>query len=459
MAFRIILVVAVFCASVVLTSFVSHHVLAVKSFSIDQPLDMPIFDIKLNTNLKNVGKEEYATGTLTVKNAGEDCTPALGMEFRGRGNSSWRYNKKGYRIKLETAYGLLGEGANRHWVIGAEATDPSFMRNRVAYGIAREVLDGIEYTTTTHFIEVWINGDYRGVYQLYEHVRVGGGRVPVSTSRNDVDTGYLVEINGRASGEDGIAKFFVDGIQNQFEVHSPDADDWYEDPQKYANHPAQVAFIRDYIQQTFDAMRGNDWDAFTTLADVQSFVDLYVLLEFFKCADTGYASFYMYKKAGGKLYAGPAWDFDLSIGTRYGDVDGLVVGTLPKNPKYAQHASIIYHELRKHPEFNQMVHARWQEVSGAIKAEVKAIISKEIRESKAMKRNNDRWGNDMSAMQIRFQQYETTSSDYAWKVTKYAFANVVTYPIFAAKSDYKGHMDELKSLLSKRAKYLDKKWA
>ena len=118
-----------------------------------------------------VSKEEYVAASLKiVDNNGlrpssvfkEDVT------IKGRGNSTWGMPKKPYRLKFGKKQSLLGEPKDKSWVLLANYMDNACgIRNATAYAIGH--LSCLEFTPTTHFVDVFLNDRYNGTYQLCEH--------------------------------------------------------------------------------------------------------------------------------------------------------------------------------------------------------------------------------------------------------------------------------------------------
>ncbi len=123
-----------------------------------------------NGNIKICGdSEEYATWDLYE---GE-------LEFKGRGHSSSYYEKLGLKLKLadkSDMYGVSGY-ENKHWVLVSNVLDGSFMRNSIINRFIT-ALDASSIMKHTDVILIY-NGDYKGVYQLSEHVRIDEGRVDI----------------------------------------------------------------------------------------------------------------------------------------------------------------------------------------------------------------------------------------------------------------------------------------
>lgn len=98
------------------------------------------------------------------------------IEIKGRGSSTWWFPKKPYKIKLDKKTSLFGMGKQKHWVLMANYADESLMRNYTANNLAQS-LGGSAMDSV--FVDVVMNGEYVGNYQLCEQVRVDENRVNI----------------------------------------------------------------------------------------------------------------------------------------------------------------------------------------------------------------------------------------------------------------------------------------
>lgn len=338
-------------------------------------LNLPVMSITINQDIMSVGKEDYIDATISMLNTDQsyEFTDKHAL-FRGRGNGSWwNFDKKGYKIKFDDRIGLLGEDESKQWVIIPGTYDYSSVHNFFAYRIVNDVLDGIEYTSSANLIEVYVNGNYHGVYTLCEQVRVEEGRVDISSEYGVLDTGYLIEYDSYASGTYGIDYFSVSGLKYPFTVKSPDPDDYHEVVSE-STYRAQVAYIRDYTSRLIYAILHDDFDTVKELADVDSLVDMYIIHELFKNTDTGWSSFYMYKKPGGKMFFGPAWDFDFTAGVSRGDSSygGFYVSDFVRQVSDYT-SSEIYIALMKQDEFVDLFIARYLEIADELHDEINRL--------------------------------------------------------------------------------------
>ena len=349
--------------------------------------DLPCMSIDLfgeddeEYNLDLVNREDYIDSKISISNTEEEYEfEEVDAGFRGRGNGSWFGvgGKNGYKIKFKDKQGLFGREKNKHWVIIACANfnDTALFRNYLAYNMANEVFSNIEYTTNAEWIDVYINGKYQGVYLLCEHVRVGDGRVDIESEYNVEDTGYLIEYDAYATGVEGVDNlkiegvdyFKIEGVKYPFTVKSPDPEEYEDEGLTKEEYMVQVSYIKSYVQNVYNAALNHDYETFANLVDVDSFVDMYLIHELFKNADTGWSSFFMYKKPGGKLFAGPVWDFDATTNINdRGDSSpqGIyVAGDVVNGSELT--ASELFIELYKTEEFLSAVKARWQNLSEEI---------------------------------------------------------------------------------------------
>jgi hypothetical protein len=351
--------------------------------------------------LDSVNRQVYVNSKISLVNTSEAFTiDNVDAEFRGRGNGSWvdSGDKRGYRIKFEDAQSVLGAPVSRHWVILANANfdDITMFRNKLAYTMANEIFTHIDYATSTQWVDVYVNGEYRGVYLIAEHVRVDENRVNIQSEFGVEDTGFLIEYDSYASGVEGIDYFRVSGVRYPFSVKSPKPDDYLEAGLTEAEYRQQVSEIQAMVQTMVTAIMEKDFETFTEYADLDSFVDIYLLQELFKNIDAGFSSFFMYRHPGGKIHLGPPWDFDATLGSSpargNGSPTGIYVG-LSVQAFSSRTANEMLISLYATPEFRSEVNKRWQELSPDIQTFVDETLSDEMVETYryAIGRNFVRW--------------------------------------------------------------------
>ena len=140
---------------------------------------LPLLLIETEQGRKITDDEEYTNCTVSVTNCEADYElTGAAAGIRIRGNSTQMYEKKPYRIKFEEKQQMLGlsEGAHKSWVLLAEFNDPSLLRNLITYRFAN-ALSGISYATDCALVEMYLNGEYEGVYLLAEQTQVDEDRI------------------------------------------------------------------------------------------------------------------------------------------------------------------------------------------------------------------------------------------------------------------------------------------
>ncbi len=339
--------------------------------------DIPVITIDTN-NVPIVSKEDYVKMKLSISNTADEylISNATG-KIRGRGNSTWGMPKKPFKIKFDDKQDLFGGGAEKTWTLIANYCDKSLVRNYLAFMLS-DACSGIEYTTTHKLVEVVLNNEYQGVYLLCDQIEAKKTRVNIETESSNIDTGYLIELDNRASeeGVENIDYFYSHGVP--YAIKSPETDEDYYSVK-------QLEYIKTYFDQTMNIILTKNYQNINKCIDIDSFVDTYIIQELFKNCDVGYSSFYLYKDKSGKLTAGPLWDFDISSGNcDYSDSD------TPYNYR-TRNVNIWYKNLMEVKEFYDLVRARYLELQPAIKSIILECNNILENYKKAFERNFQKW--------------------------------------------------------------------
>ena len=245
-----------------------------------------------------VSKGNYINSNVyIVSGGGKELLSAAQTQIKGRGNASWDFPKKPYKIKFAEKQSPLGAPAHdKTWTLINNYGDKTLMRNILAFEVSRRV--GMAYTPFCTPVDVILNGEYEGCYQLCDQVEVDGGRVPAKD-------GYLIEIDAYNYTE---AVNFWSAKGMPVTVKYPDSDKITQ---------AQKSFIQNYFGKMENAVFASDFkdakDGYRKNLDLDSFLKNFIVGEFCGNTDT-YWSVYMYKDAKeGVLYTGPVWDYDLAF--------------------------------------------------------------------------------------------------------------------------------------------------
>lgn len=308
----------------------------------------------------DASKSNAATGTMNL--IGADGAPVYSGELKqikARGNSTFTYaEKKSYQIKLAEPSDLLGKQEQvKTWVLLASYFDATQMHDKLIKDLAAEL--GLAYTASCDWVNLYYDGEYRGVYLLSEKNSVGAASVAITdmeqayeqlnggygtdmttaraensygqqyqytkdlTEPKNITGGYLIELNhdmwDEASGfktRQGVA----------FNVKSPE---WCGD--------SAMKYISEYYQAFEDAVYATDdtgaytgYNAstgkyFYDYVDMDSLVKVFLLQELSLNCDGFISSVYFYKDADGKMFAGPIWDQDMTFGTGWNKTNGAEI--------------------------------------------------------------------------------------------------------------------------------------
>lgn len=270
------------------------------------------------------------------------------MGIRGRGNSTWNYPKKPYALKLDSKAEILGMPKHKRWILLANWKDRTILRNDAAFWLSRTI--GLPYTVRGQFVELVMNGTHAGNYYLCEQIKIDKNRVNI-----DKDGGFLLEVD---SYYDEPNKFRYTQLLNlPWMVKEPDGGelnlDYYKELQDFI-------FNLETLMKSESRVRNHEYADYL---DVQTAIDFLIMQELTGNHDfyntwpsAGPHSLYMYKPAGGKLYSGPAWDFDFHV-------------FLPERANFWCGATqtMFYPYLLKDPDFKAALVARWNEKKDELK--------------------------------------------------------------------------------------------
>ncbi|MEI6602090.1 MAG: CotH kinase family protein [Clostridia bacterium] len=280
---------------------------------------LPSVMVNMNQSKVIITQETYLPATIEIKGGTVDYAsplPATTTEIKGRGNSSWGMDKKGYKIKLTKTASVLGMPTNKTWVLIANYADKSLMRNYLAYTLASS-LNGLDFTPRMKFVNLFLNGRYNGLYLLGDAVEVSPTRVPVTKTTGN-DTGFLLEVNFRMNMDwynPKKATPFVSTTGGYYMEYTDPEPRASSSPKPLELTGAQMTAIASTIQSIETAIYTKNPATYDPLIDYASFNDWFIMEELFSNLDSGFVtSCFMHKDVGGKLKMGPIWDFDSSSG-------------------------------------------------------------------------------------------------------------------------------------------------
>ncbi len=292
-------------------------------------------------------KEYIVSGTVNVVNKEGQWQEKIALRsIGGRGNTSFAgYEKKPFSMTLNVPCSLLGLPAGQKYALISNASDPSLIRNDMARRM--EMALELSYSHTGQFVDLYINGEYEGNYYLCDDIEIGSKRIAINDMETamdliyqnasyeseeiyetesvkarkipinpvDISGGYLMEreyIQRFEYEYPQISSAFITDGKEHFVMKSP----------RYCS-VEQIEYIQQYVNEAEKAILSADGrnhetgKGYQDYIDIDSFVKKYLVEEVSKNYDAGVSSSYFYKNSdrdGGKLCAGPGWDYDMSLG-------------------------------------------------------------------------------------------------------------------------------------------------
>jgi hypothetical protein len=275
-------------------------------------VDDPKIDVFMRMMYNGVGNMTY------VSDSANEYYGNAGIEIRGASSAGYPQTPYGFEtrdsIGNNNNVSFLGMPAENDWVLLSNYNDKSFVRNILAQHLFREMGN---YGPRMTLCEVLIDSAYQGIYVIGEKLKRDNGRVNIAkldTSENtgdDVTGGYIIKSDLGNSSNSWFSNYSpIDHptFNVRLVYHYPDADDITT---------AQQTYIQEYVDSMETALYSASYDdpviGYRKYLDVPSFVDYFILNEVARNNDGFKKSRYYHKdkfSKGGKLKAGPTWDFD-----------------------------------------------------------------------------------------------------------------------------------------------------
>jgi hypothetical protein len=373
--------------------------------------------------------------------------------YHVRGQSSASFPKTPYRVELwdenneDVDRPMIGMPADSDWAMIGEYSDKTLVRNAFSFSLAVEM--GLN-APEMRFAEVYINQDagpleaedYQGVYAVTETIKNNKTRLnlaqlkPDDTEEAKLSGGYIFKFDMAAVRED------------EGEIQIPctaDAETCFEDLEltdPVAPNAEQLAWISNYVSQAHAALVAEPVGDYASYLDVKSFVDMLVLNELTKGGDKYVRSVYLHKDRDELITAGPAWDYNFTLGNLVNDVEGWQVDS-GRDP-----GANWFHRLFAQPEIKAAMAARWAELrpnilsDAAIEARIDAVATPLVN---AGPRDLERWpaeegggfGGGFGGGGGMDTEGESTAAVLGWT----------------------GHFDEMKAWIRQRTAWLDAEYA
>ena len=247
----------------------------------------------------------------------------IGIETRG--NSTQGFDKKTYSIELRDAadedisVNLFDMGAEEDWILHAMVIDKSQIRIPMSFYLSQQMG---HYAAKWKYVELIVNEEYQGLYILTEKIKRDDDRVDIAKLDEDdlagdsLTGGYILRIDWLDIDENG-------GFESAYESQGgiPMTFQWYY-PKADRIQAQQAQYIENWMKNFEDALFSSDYTndlgiRYSDYINVDAFTDFLLINEFSKNSDGYKLSSYIHKdkdSKGGKLVAGPIWDFDQTYG-------------------------------------------------------------------------------------------------------------------------------------------------
>lgn len=291
----------------------------------------------------------------------------------GRGNSTWEFEKKPYALKLKEDQPLCGLRKSDRWRLLALWNEGSRLGDKIAMDLAQEL--GLSYSAQGTWVDLYLNGEYRGIYLLAESVTVGSGRVDIyDLEKYNKEKNVSIEAGTAHRYEEEDSKGFL--LENGSEtgggylIEKDHPKHWEAEESGFRlsrgdlftiNAPRhaskeQVSYIQNYVEEIDALVQDGDRAVWEKL-DMTSFARRFLVDEIALEKDTGSTSMYFYKDRGDeKLYSGPAWDYDRAFGEDGGDSFYVNYGeTIVNNNERLSISLNWYQKLYEMPELYQHI--------------------------------------------------------------------------------------------------------
>lgn len=359
---------------------------------------LPVVTINGTVYSKNTDFDDIE-GTTTINIDGTDYTCGL----RLRGNSTQNMPKKPYAFKLDSKASILGMPKHKRWVLLANWLDRTMLRNDLAFYLAHQT---DTWAPHGQHVEVVLNGVHVGNYYLCEQIKIDGNRLDIadygwedlsadvaSPTTQDVadNIGYLLECD-TAADETEIYFRVTSPVPFYVYIKDPgDASAYLGSSSSYGSTLAYT-YIQNYFNSVGTALRYSNWSTLETLIDYKSFADHWIFTELTENQESKHPkSFYMYKDAGGKLCAGPAWDYDWgtfipmeNIGT-----NSSSAGSVKNN--YTARYTMWYQYLFNDEAFVAVVKERWETMKAGFESALPYLDKKAAELEISDSYNHEMW--------------------------------------------------------------------
>ena len=438
--------------------------------------EMPRIDIITEGGAAITSKDYYVNATFSISRCEDKyLRENLSGRIRARGNSTFYPDKKPFRIKFDKKQNLLGLNGERHmkdWVLMADYFDASMLRTYSTFKFAQVLLGGKYFSSDCIPVEVYLNGNYHGVYLLCEQTEINPSRVNIyekDDNETNLEIGYLMIGQGGRTDEPETIVIPVNvtvtdrtGAQMHFgALNFALSGSGYTEEQKayvvkYCEGVFKVIGSALYENKYYNLSRDGTLSVKTSFKgtttaqkqmetigavfNIESAVALCALDEIIKNLDA--MTFNMYvdlsPKGDGRLTLAAPWDFDFSMANTHYATTHSSSGFYATNLSVSDgmRTNLFYVMFGRIDWFEAMVEELWQEKYPELQKVAKESLILSYKYQDAYNRDWEKWGHPTSR----------------WLISHHAQADLATF---------KTHLDNgifLNNWLNRRLEWLDRQW-
>jgi spore coat protein CotH len=307
---------------------------------------LPVVRITTENRRPITSKEQYVKADIEIVDPNDSGNNLTGeVEIRGRGNTTWNAPKKPYRLRFPKKTSLFGHEKARSWVLLANYQDTTLMTNALAFELGRRF--GLPFTPRFTYVEVILNGSYKGSYMVTEQIQVGAGRIDINGAGS-----FLAEID---SYYDEEPKFQTPLLKLPVMIkHPEDRENSGYDFVKAAVNELEAVLCSGASPDS----------AYRDLIDMDVFIDYIMINEITRNIDIQLPhSVYLYRDGGEnkKIGLGPLWDFDYGFdynsGAYFNEFTGMYYHTVFRQGSGQKFFSRFFED----PYFRTKYKERWNE--------------------------------------------------------------------------------------------------
>ena len=402
---------------------------------------IPRLDIYTDDGGDVDSKDVYKHATATLSGCAERYAfEDVGVNIRARGNSTFGAPKKPFRLKFDKKQemlGLNGGRAYKSWVLMADYYDGSMLRTFGTFKFAKALMENVYYSSDCTHVEVYLNGEYRGVYLLCEQTQINRGRVDIPEMEEgdtSVEQGYLmIGVGGQVDEPELIT------VRPEIHITDRNGETRYYGGINFTLSggtytQAQKDYVANYVSAVFKVVakavydheyydlardgtmtrkRSFAWaktdeekqiETVSAVFNIESAVSMCILDEICKNLDA--MAFNMYvdlsPEGDGVLTLAAPWDFDFSMANTHYSTTHSYSGFYATNFSESEGVRVNawYVLLGRIPWFEDMIREHWQENYTELKAVVAEMVSVNYAYDEAFNRDWERWGDPINRILI-----------------------------------------------------------